>query len=72
MCGLSKGTIKDKYPIPVVEELLDKLKGAHYFRTDYLVSTAMTRSFVFLLRVSSWSPGFLQHTELSLADLFGS
>ena len=28
---LNKVTIKDKYPIPFVEEVLDKLHGAKYF-----------------------------------------
>jgi hypothetical protein len=28
---LNKGTIKNSYPLPLISELMDKLKGAKYF-----------------------------------------
>ncbi|TFY82167.1 hypothetical protein EWM64_g1841 [Hericium alpestre] len=30
-CALNKGTIKNEYPLPLISELVDKLKGAKVF-----------------------------------------
>jgi hypothetical protein len=30
-CALNARTVKDKFPVPIVDELLDEFKGAHFF-----------------------------------------
>jgi len=40
---LSKATILDKFPIPLIEELLDELYGAHYF-PRWILGRGITRS----------------------------
>ncbi|GKE07481.1 ty3-gypsy retrotransposon protein [Tanacetum coccineum] len=58
---LNKYTVKDKFPIPVVEELLDELHGAHFFSKLDLRSGHFT--LVFFDDILVYSATLKEHSQ---------